>query len=78
MQQAVQEAHRCGLLEQEPAPGLERPVAGYPERAPFVGGGDKTEQQLRAGVERSEPYFIDQDQVVAEQGVDHFADGVVG
>ena len=54
-------------------------MAGYAESAPFVGGGDEPEQQLGAGVvERGEPDFIDQDQVVAEQVLDDAADGVVG
>ena len=58
---------------------LERPVAGDAECAAFVGGGDEPEQQLGAGVvERGEPDFVDQDEVVAEQVVDDLADGVVG
>ena len=48
-------------------------------RAAFVGGGDEPEQQLGAGVvERGEADFVEDDQVVAEQGVDDLADGVVG
>ena len=52
---------------------------GDAERAAFVGGGDDAEQQLGAGVvERCEPDFVDDDQVVAEQGVDDLPDAVVG
>ena len=37
------------------------------------------EQQLGSGViQRGEPDFVDQEQVVAEQGLDHFPDAVVG
>ena len=47
--------------------------------AAFVGGGDEPEQQLGAGVvERGEPELVDDDQVVAQQGVDDPADAVVG
>ena len=67
------------MLGQEPAPLVEGPVAGDAQRAAFVGGGDEAEQQLGAGViERGEADFVDDDQVVAEQGVDDAADGVVG
>ncbi len=79
VEQAVQEADGGGVLGKEPAPLVERPMGGQPECASFVGGRDEPEQQLGAGVvERGEPCFVDQDQVVAEQGLDHFADGVVG
>ena len=67
------------MLGQEPAPLLEWPVAGDAEGAAFVGGGDEPEQQLGAGVvEGREPDFVDQEQVVAEQGLDDFPDAVVG
>jgi hypothetical protein len=67
------------VLGQEPAPLLEWPVAGDAEGAAFVGGGDEPEQQLGAGVvERGEPDFVDQEQVVAEQGLDDLPDAVVG
>jgi hypothetical protein len=47
--------------------------------APFVGGGDEPEQQLGAGViERGEPEFVEDDEVVAEQVLDRLANGVVG
>ena len=50
-----------------------------PEGAAFVGGGDEPEQELCAGVVQGrEPDFVDEHEVVAEQGVDDFADGVVG
>jgi hypothetical protein len=79
VEQAVQEADRGGVLGQEPAPLVERPVAGDAESTSFVGGGDEPEQQLGAGVvERGEADFIDQDQVVAEQVLDDAAGGVVG
>ena len=52
---------------------------GDAEGAAFVGGGDEPEQQLGAGVvQRGEPDLVDDDQVVAQQGVDDPADGVVG
>ena len=55
------------------------PVDGDAEGAAFVGGGDEPEQQLGAGVvQRREAEFVDDDQVVAQQGVDDLADGVVG
>jgi len=67
------------VLGQEPAPLVEGPVAGDAQGTAFVGGGDEPEQQLGAGVvQRGEPDFVDQKQVVAEQGVDHFPDAVVG
>jgi site-specific DNA recombinase len=50
VQQAVQKADGGGVLRQEPAPGLERPMAGDAQRAPFVGGRDEAEQQLGSGV----------------------------
>src|SRR5205085_7152042 len=79
MEQPVQQADGGGVLRQEPAPGFEGPVAGDAERAAFVGGGDDAEQQLGASVvERGESDLVDQDQVVAEQGVDYLAGGVVG
>jgi hypothetical protein len=54
-------------------------VAGDAQGAAFVGGRDHAEQQLRAGViQRGEPDLVDQDEVVAEQGVDHPADTVIG
>jgi hypothetical protein len=67
------------VLGQEPAPLLEWPVAGDAEGAAFAGGGDEPEQQLGPGVVQwREPDFVDQEQVVAEQGLDHFPDAVVG
>ena len=50
-----------------------------PRERAFVGGRDEPEQQLGAGVvQRCEAELVDQDQVVAQQGVDDLADGVVG
>jgi hypothetical protein len=79
MEQAVQEADRGGVLGREPSPLVERPVAADSRCPTLVGGGDKPEQQLGSGsVQRGEPHFINQDQVVAEQVLDYLADGVVG
>ena len=73
MEQTVQEADGGGVLGQEPAPLVERPVAGHAESAAFVGGGDEPEQQLGAGVvEGGEADFVDEDEVVAEQGLNDF------
>jgi hypothetical protein len=50
-----------------------------PGGAAFAGGGDEPEQPLGAGVvEGGEPDFVEEDEVVAEQGFDHFPDAVVG
>jgi site-specific DNA recombinase len=79
VEQPVEEADGGGVLGQEPAPLVEGPVAGDAQGAAFVGGRDDAEQQLGAGViERGEADFVDEDEVVAEQGVDDPADGVVG
>ena len=79
VQQPVQQADGGGVLGQEPAPLVEGPVGGDAQGPAFVGGGYQAEQQLGAGVvERGEADFVDDDQVVAEQGVDDLADGVVG
>ena len=54
-------------------------MRGDPEGAAFVGGGDEPEQQLGAGVvQRGEADLVDEEQVVAQQGLDGLADGVVG
>ena len=60
VEQSVQQADGGGVLGQEPAPLVERPMAGDPEDPPFVGRCDKPEQQLgpaghRAGLRRAEP-----------------------
>jgi len=45
----------------------------------FVGGGHEAEQQLAAGaVQRREPDPVADVQVVAQDGLDKFADAVVG
>ena len=68
-----------GVFGQEPSPGFEWPVGADAEAAAFVGGGDEPEQQLGGGVvQRGEPEFVADDQIVAEQVVDDFADAVVG
>src|SRR6202035_2097136 len=79
VQQPVEQADGGGVLGQEPAPLVEGPVAGDAQGAAFVGSCDDAEQQLRGGViQRREADFVDNDQVVAEQGVDDPADAVVG
>jgi len=50
VQEAVEHADGGGVFGQEPAPGLEGPVAGDAEGAAFVDAGDEPEQQLCAGV----------------------------
>ena len=67
------------MLGQEPSPGLEGPVRPDAEGAAFVAGGDEPEQQLGAGVVQGcKAELVEQDEVVAQQGVDDLADGVVG
>ena len=79
VQQPVEQADGGGVLGQEPAPLVEGPVAGDAQGTAFAGSGDDAEQQLRAGVVQwREPDFVDEDQLVAEQGVDDAADGVAG
>ncbi|MDP1821259.1 MAG: hypothetical protein Q8K58_15370 [Acidimicrobiales bacterium] len=79
MQEPVEEAASGGVLGQEPAPGVQGPVAGDAERAAFVGGGDEPEQELGAGViEWGEAELVDDDQLSAEQLFDDAADAVVG
>ena len=79
VQQPVEQADGGGVFGQELAPGLEGPVASDAQCSSFVGGGDDAEQQLCAGVvERCEADLVDQDQLVAKQGVDYCADAVVG
>src|SRR5260370_19008110 len=68
----------CGF-GRDTGTGFEGPGACPAEGAAFVGCGDEPEQQLGSGVvERGEPDFVDQDEVVAEQVFDHLAGGVVG
>jgi hypothetical protein len=63
------------VLGEEPAPLVEGPGAGGAEAAVFVGGGDEAEQQLGAGwVQGREADFVHDDQVVAQQPVDHAPD----
>ncbi len=79
VQEPVEHGGGGGVLGQEPAPGVEGPVAGDAEGASFVGGGDEPEQQLGAGeVEGREAELVDDDQVGAEQRVDDLGDAVVG
>jgi hypothetical protein len=79
VQEPVEQADGGAVVGQEATPFLERPVAGDREAAAFVGGGDEPEQQLAAGaVQRREPDFVTDDEVVAEQGLDDLPDAVVG
>jgi hypothetical protein len=66
VQEPVQHGDGGGVLGQEAAPLIERPMAGDGETASFVGGGDEPEQQLGAsGVQGREADLVDHDQVVA-------------
>lgn len=66
-----------GVLGQEPSPVLEGVVGGHAEGSAFVGGDDKAERQLGAGVvQRCEPDLIDQDDVVAQQASMVLPDGL--
>ena len=79
MEKPIEERCRGAGDAQECAPVLEWPVAGQPEAAPLIRGGDQAEEQLSTGlVERCEPDLIDQNQIVAQYTVDDAADGVVG
>ena len=78
VQKAVEQADGGGVLGQELAPLYEGPVARDRQVAPFVGRGEEPEQQLAAGaVERDEP-DLDDDEVVAQDGLDEPSDAVVG
>jgi len=67
------------VFGQEPARVLEGVVGGDAQGSAFVGGGDEPEEQLGAGVVQGrEADLVDQDEVVAQQGLDGFPDGVVG
>ena len=46
VEEAIEERHRGGVLGQEAAPGLERPVGGDAQAAALVGRGDEAEQEL--------------------------------
>ena len=60
MQEPVEDAGGGGVLGQKPAPLLEGPMGGDGQGAAFVGGGNKPEQQLGAGViERGEPDLVE-------------------
>jgi len=79
VEESVEHADCGGVFRQEPSPGFEGPMRADAEAAAFVGSCDEPEQQLGGGVvQRCEPEFVADDQVVAEEGVDDFADGVVG
>jgi len=76
VQEPVEDAGGGGVLGQEPAPLLERPVRGDRQGSAFVGAGDESEQQLGAGVvEWREPDLVDDDQICPQQRVDGLADG---
>jgi hypothetical protein len=53
-------------------------VGSDAEGSAFVGGGDEAEEQLGTGVvERGEAEFVEDDQVVAQQAVDHLAHAAI-
>ena len=59
VEQPVEEADRSGVLGQEAAPVLERPVRADAERPALVGPGDETEEQLGpGGVQRGEADLV--------------------
>lgn len=69
MQEPVEDADRGGLLGQESAPFLERPVRSDGQGAAFVGASDEPEQQLGAGVVQwGEAQFVEDDQIDPQQG----------
>ena len=71
----VEQDNGGAAVGQEPAPFLERAVAGDHEAAAFVGGGDEAEQQLAAGaVQQCETNLVADDQVVAQNGLDELSD----
>ena len=79
MEQPVEERHRGRVLGDEPAPLLERPVAGDPERPALVRRGDEAEQELGAdGVEGRKPQLVDDEKVGSQEPIDDLADRVVG
>ena len=64
VQQAVEDAGRGGVLGQEAAPLLERPVGGHRKGAAFVASGHEAKQQLGAGViERGESDLVEYQEV---------------
>src|SRR5216683_5475967 len=78
MQKAIEQRNRRRLNRQEVTPLLEWPMAGHAQAAALVGGSHEAEQQLAAGVvEWSEAQLVNQNQLVAQQTADDFADGVV-
>jgi site-specific DNA recombinase len=79
VQEPVEQADGGGVFGQESAPRLEGPVGADAQSAAFIGGCDESEQQLCSGVVQGrESQFVADDQVVAQQGIDHLADAVVG
>jgi hypothetical protein len=66
VQEPVEHADGGGVFGQESAPGLEGPVRADAQCPTFVGGGDESEQQLRAGViQWREAEFVDEYEVAA-------------
>ena len=55
MQEAVEHGDGGGVLGQDRAPLIERPVAGNAQAASLVGGGDEAEQQLKLLDELEQP-----------------------
>ena len=79
VQQSIQQADSRCVIGQEASPVLERPVRGDTEGAAFVGGGDKAEEELGAGViHRGEADLVDQDEVGFQYLLEDPADRVVG
>src|SRR5579872_4716951 len=79
MEESIEQRSRGCLNWQEVAPLFEGPMACQTEAAMLVRGCYETEQQLRTSlIQGSKPELIDEHQVIAQHGVDQFADGVVG
>src|SRR5260221_11067129 len=79
MQEAIEQRNRRCLDRQEVAPLLKWPVTSHSQAAAFVSGGHETKEQLATGVvEWSESELVNQNQLVAQQAADDFADAVVG
>ena len=79
VQEAVKDRGGGRGVGQELGPALEVDVGGDRDRALFVGGGDEAEQVVGGdAVQGGEAEVVDDDEVVAQQAFDQFADGVVG
>jgi hypothetical protein len=79
VKEAVEDRGRGGGVGQELGPAFEVDVGRDRDRALFVGGGDEAEQVVGGdAVEGGEAEVVDDDEVVAQEALDEFADGVVG